>query len=74
MRAESLIWEDGWVAIPVSLYFLKANKPKPLVVQAGFELNGGPSQGTCLSCECPPLGTPVSYEQGAATDIVPSIC
>lgn len=41
-RAESLIWEDGWVAIPVSLYFLKANKPTPPVAQDGFELYGTP--------------------------------
>lgn len=73
MRAESLMREDGWVAVLASLYFLKANRLKPPVVQAGVELYGVPSQHTCVSCESPPLGTPVSYEQGAATDVVPSI-
>lgn len=73
MRAESLMREDGWVAVPTSLYFLKANRLKPPVVQAGVELYGVPSQHTYVLRESPPLGPPVSYEQGAATDVVPSI-
>lgn len=48
MRPESLVWENGRVSTAISLHLLKANKPKPPVVQASFEFCGALSHSTCV--------------------------